>query len=227
MAVYFELYGLPGAGKTTLCRPVISLLKGKGYKVADLDDVYHRNCRNGSKYPVILNMMFKVKCYSLYYRMWKVFLTCDTNDRNFSYFLKAAFLSFQIIDAMKNGDYDIVLCEEGFIQYVSSFCYSTDLPESKHLSNLCAYMSSLLRFNSVHCCLDVDVSLKRINNRPVLSRRFSSSCSSDLMRKALISKSGNLRVISSYFTNALNLDMLKDVDGNQKALLSYITGKLG
>ena len=41
--VYYELFGLPGAGKTTLSAPIVKKLKDNGYKVAVWDDVFHRN----------------------------------------------------------------------------------------------------------------------------------------------------------------------------------------
>lgn len=222
MAVYIELYGLPGAGKTTLCRPVISILKDMGYKVASLDDVYNRNCRGGRKYSVFLKMLFKVKLYPLYYKFWKFFMSCNPDDRDFSYFVKALFLSYQILDTNKNGDFDVILCEEGFIQYISSFCYSDEMLESVALKKLCTYISSLLILYTIHCNLDTEESFKRINGRPVISRRFSSSCSSEILKKALISKDANLKIISSHFPKAINLDMLKDVADNQKALIEFI-----
>ena len=38
--VYYELYGLPGAGKSTLANIIIYELRAKGYKVGAWDDVY-------------------------------------------------------------------------------------------------------------------------------------------------------------------------------------------
>lgn len=226
MAVYFELYGLPGAGKTTLCRPVISKLKQIGYDVADLDDIYSRNCKKRGKISILLKMLIMVRLYPLYYKLWRVYMSCDSSDRNLSYFFKALFLSYQILDAYKRGGFDAIFCEEGFIQYISSFCYSDVMPNSCSLNNLCTYISSLLKVQLIHCDIGVEDSFTRIKERPVVSKRFSSSYSSDLLKKALISKQTNLATISSHFSKVLNLDMLKDITDNNKILFDFVSQKL-
>ncbi len=227
MAVYFELFGLPGSGKTTLCRPVISIFKEKGYKVADLESIYYRKCRNRKKFPVLIKMALKINMYPLYFKLWKVFLTCNSSDRTFSFFMKAIFLSYQILDAIKDGEYDMIICEEGIIQYISSFSYLENIPDSKFLYTFCVYISSLLTVYPIHCCSSIEESILRIGGRPVVSRRFSSSsCPMDVLRKALDSKKCNLDLISSHFQNTYSLDMMKEVSENQKKLYSYIVERL-
>lgn len=225
MAVYFELYGLPGAGKTTLCRPVINFLEDNGYKVADLDCIYHRNCRNGNKIPVFLKLLLKVRLYPLYFKLLKVYLSCNSSDRSFSFFLKSVFLSYQILDANKKGKYDIILCEEGFVQYISSFSYAEKLPNTESIKELCSYIHSLIEVHLIQCLLGVEDSFKRIEGRPVVSRRYSSTCPAEQLRKALDTKSINLSVISSYFSNKLSLDMFENLNNNRQRLISYILEK--
>ena len=64
---YYELYGLPGAGKSTLANILISELRAKGYKVGTLDDVYNRRPNVKFKQSLKREMLFHINEYKLFF----------------------------------------------------------------------------------------------------------------------------------------------------------------
>ena len=66
--VYYEFYGLPGCGKTTISRIVVSQLQEKGYRVADFSGIFLNNICGKPRLIEYVRLIFQVREYSLFYQ---------------------------------------------------------------------------------------------------------------------------------------------------------------
>ena len=118
---YYELYGLPGAGKSTLSNPVIGQLKQEGFRVASRNDVYFQNCgRKAGKLFVYAEILCEIRMYPLYMDILRFNRKVSSNLSNIKYAFQTIFFLHQILKAYKSNLYDIIILDEGIIQYLSS-----------------------------------------------------------------------------------------------------------
>ena len=119
--VYYELYGLPGAGKTTITSSLVDKLKAEGYKVAERKDVYIRRGSKINSKSVYWEMLFQPSEYKLIWYYLMLYLKCKQKNR---YHLKnLLFYSHQILMTIKEGKYDMMFLDAGIIEYIASLFY--------------------------------------------------------------------------------------------------------
>lgn len=220
---YIEMYGLPGAGKTTISVPVIKKLREEGYRVAGLSDVYFRNCKTRRKTKVWLELAFSFKNYPLYVELFKYGLSLPQTLDNIRYLFKQLFFVHQIIKTQEEGQYDIALCEEGIIQHMTSLSYTQDLPDTTFLRNCILKLYKATNVVAINCLIDIETSLNRIEGRDdSSSRRFSSKTSSDLLLTVLNVKKRNLAVLAKYIPSVYEINMAHPVNDCKDMLYSFV-----
>lgn len=223
---YFEMYGLPGAGKTTISVPVIQKLREEGYKVADLSNVYFHNCEKGHKSRVWLEILLSIKDYPLYYSVARYGIFDRGIKGGVKYKLKLLFLIHQLAKIIEESKFDVILCEEGILQYLSSLSFTNELPDNKSLKRLFSCIKKKVHISAVSCEIGIEDSFDRINNRGETSRRFSSNTSPSLLLSALKAKKHNLEVLSKYVSTICVLSMMDSMAENEAALYGFIKAEI-
>lgn len=221
--VYYELYGLPGAGKSTLANIIISELRAKGYKVGTWDDVYYRCPNVIFKQSLKREMLFHINEYKLFFWCWKAYKNCK--NPNQSFYNKLLILTHQLLMVAKENNYDIVILEEGAIQYISSLRYLEDFFDDRDYQRISHYLNKRLIINPVFCNIDIVESMSRVKNRGYGSKRFTYSVGSEKFKQAMIYKETNLRKISSTFLPPIEINMKAPVADNARLLVSEILSR--
>lgn len=221
------MFGLPGAGKTTISVPIIKRLREEGYRVADLTDVYFRNCDKGGKIRVLLEILLSGKYYPLYINFIRYGLSVTKNQDRLKYLIKLLIFIHQLVKTIEEGKYEIALCEEGVIQHLSSLCYDCELPDTELLGICISKLIKLANIKAINCEIDLEESLSRINKRgEKTSRRFSSRSNSESLRSILYAKGQNLALVANYIPTLYTLSMEQSIVINQNILYSIIRKEL-
>ena len=222
--VYYELYGLPGAGKTTVASSLVDKLKEDGYKVAAYEEVYHRRGFKLGSISAYLEMLFQPSEYKLFWLYLMLYLKCSHKNRGF--FAKLLFYSHQILMTIKEREYDMMFLDEGFIQFISSLFYLEECSIDNQIDKIAKYFSGRINIKPIFCSVDVCESLKRLKERPYKQGgRFSHSVSSEKLEIALKYKIKNLKIIASYFPDHYEINMADTVQQNVSLLWSLANQK--
>lgn len=225
MTEYFEFYGLPGAGKTTLAIPLIKKLKEDGCHVAGRYDVYKRLFCHRVKIFVYIEILLHINNYCIYYKFWKLYRKSMKPNRRF--FKKLIVLVHQILMTVKKNRYDVVICDEGIIQFCSSLFYLDDFQGKNILKEIMEELDKRIKIQPVFCSIDMEESLNRIKNRPYAQQaRYSFSKGISVLEKAMKHKAHNLEEISSVFPDPITIDMTVSIDDNVGVLLSMIRDRI-
>lgn len=221
--IYFELYGLPGAGKTTVASSLVDKLKEDGYKVAAYQDVYHRHGLKRGSITAYLEMLSQPSEYKLFWLYLMLYLKCRKKNRY--YFSKLLFYSHQILMTIEEREYDMMFLDEGVIQFISSLFYLEDCPIDNNIDEIAKYFTERIVVNAVFCSVDIRESMKRVKERPYLQdSRFSHSVGTEKLEMALNHKIRNLKDIASYFPNQYEINMADTVQHNVSLLQSIANG---
>ena len=221
--VCYELYGLPGAGKSTVANILISELRAKGYKVGSWDDVYYRCPNVIFKQSLKREMLFHINEYKLFFWCWKAYKNCKNPNRAF--YNKLLILTHQLLMVAEENNYDIVILEEGAIQYISSLRYLEDFSDDKDYERISRYLNKRIIIHPVFCNIDIAESMSRVRNRGYGSKRFTYSVGTENFKQAMFYKEKNLRKISSTFAPPIEINMKSPVADNARLLVTEILSR--
>lgn len=222
--LYFELYGLPGAGKTTVTSSLVEKLKADGYKVAERKDIFFRRGYKINSKSAYLEMLFQPSEYKLIWYYLRLYLKCRQKNR---YYLKnLLFYSHQILMTIKEGKYDMMFLDAGVIASISSLFYMEDCFPDNSMDKIARYCSRL-NINPIFCSVDIYESMTRIKERPYFQKsRFSHSIGTEKLEIALRHKIHNLKVIASFFSNHYEINMTDSIQQNVGLLQSFVIQKI-
>lgn len=224
--VYYELFGLPGAGKSTIVTPVVTRLRANGFSVATKEDIYHAKGLAGNKIIFILELLLSLREYWLYFGILSLYLQENKNLSGIRYAIRSIVFVHQTLQT-RNKKYDVVLCDEGIIQYLASISYTTEMHKGKTLTNVADKIKKKVSLHVSECKLDKEECLHRINLRSSQSsKRYNSSINSDTLLHLLDIRHKNLRLISSLFNDYQKLDMSQPVNENIEKLYKSVTDLL-
>lgn len=221
--VCYELYGLPGAGKSTVANILITELRAKGYKVGTWDDVYYRCPNVIFKQSLKREMLFHINEYKLFFWCWKAYKNCKNPNRAF--YNKLLILTHQLLMVAEENNYDIVILEEGAIQYISSLRYLEDFSDDKDYERISCYLNKRIIIHPVFCNIDIAESMSRVRNRGYGSKRFTYSVGTENFKQAMFYKEKNLRKISSTFAPPIEINMKSPVADNARLLVTEILSR--
>jgi len=219
---YIELFGLPGAGKTTITNPVIEALREEGFRVAGLSEVYFRNCCDRNKTKVWFEIITSLKKYPVYFQIFLYGLSVSISASSVKFLLKFIFLVHQIMKTKEEGKYDIVLCEEGIIQHLSSLSYLKQLPDNKRLDEVMLSITKVINIEAINCVINIEECINRVNSREESSQRFSSKIPGSVLFQALKMKEKNLMIVANHTTSVHELVLVESIDDNKNKLLSLV-----
>jgi thymidylate kinase len=171
-----EFIGLPGAGKTTVARRVVSELGSAGYKCLSRD-VWEelRTANRGSRRSVEDVYQFFMFCvrhmHVAFYALSYALQVTPPNVRSLRHglsFLRKLYFIKRAISEGHSGRYDIVLLDQGLMQYFWSMVVPASPPPDISLIRLLNSVSDGLPQVIVFFDVETDTAAKRIQGRPTM-----------------------------------------------------------
>lgn len=217
--ICFELFGLPGAGKTTVTTPLIEYFNEKGYQVASHRNTYGKRERKIQEW---LKILFSFSEYRLFFYYWMLYR--KANKRDIRYLRSLVYYSHQILRTIKEDKYDIMFLEEGVIQYISSLFYLEKISDDLYVKKIASELLKKIKIIPILCSVDIEESMKRVKERSTQQNsRYSHSVGTSLLRNVLYCRQYNLNVISSFFSPIVVIDMNKPIIENVRTLINLLT----
>jgi thymidylate kinase len=175
-----EFAGLPGAGKTTIARAALFELEELGLRCFCNESlVNHTAVRRpksrhiSGKFRTLLRFTFS----GLRYRRVAVELfRCMAHTRSLSpaSLNRAAGLLILLgrVRSAPDGRYDLVLLDQGLIQYIWSIFVTGELPSDRDLHRLLAAILEEVSLAVIFVDIGIDTAAQRIRERETMSSRF-------------------------------------------------------
>ncbi len=185
-----EFNGLPGCGKTTTVDELIKIFQSVQVNAATLDDVYFYKEKNKfSKLITLLLAVFSIKEFNINFSIIRYFLKFNFTIERFIYMLRLIKVYYQIRKVMMSGSYNVIILEEGIIQYIASISHIDNIKDEDMLKELVEKIfRKFRRVLCVNCELDISEVIKRIRQRNLCNRRFDIMADEDLYNGLLANK---------------------------------------
>lgn len=172
--VFIEFIGLPGAGKSTVSRELISSLIRKGVKVASIEDIINSNWRNSSNPDAMVGRFVFYLLYVLrqativrhvlrYIIRTRPLSLADSLQTRHMFGLDEVYR--KVSSGRSSSGYDIAICEDGFLQVIWSLTSMRRVPSIKDVGALLEFLCSRHQIYPVYLVADPQTSLKRMLGR--------------------------------------------------------------
>lgn len=155
--VIIDFYGLPGCGKTTLCKTLINQYPDK---VIDVDAVWVSYwTQNWFKRISEIPIFVVFKLFFLFLRSPKL----SKEERNI---YRGFFVHIISYSHFKRMNYKVLLSDNGLIQDLVSLFYKKEsIFSKKHARTFSSLIKGYTNLNQVFCDIPVALSLERIRTR--------------------------------------------------------------
>ncbi|AMC92688.1 hypothetical protein AOC36_01380 [Erysipelothrix larvae] len=174
--ILIEFNGLPGCGKTTIVNELENLMEKEGVHFLNLKDVYfYKEKHRISKIITVTFAAFSRKQRTQNIKIMKYLFLFDVSKERVLYALRLIKLLYQVRRVKDKGCGEVMILEEGILQYTASISHVDTINNQNLLSSLIesmiGYVDSII---CVNCNLDYSDIVKRIRQRNDLQRRFDS-----------------------------------------------------
>lgn len=211
---YIEMMGCPGCGKSTLFRKTKELLQQENLIVLGLRDVFFYHRRDGKKGRLIARIFMDFLNYPVYLSALLFTLKHGKRLSSWKYLGSFLFLYYELNYVMKHETVDVLLFDEGIIQYLSSIPHDRLL--SKNISDekiLKRYIEDRINPRIIDCRLTMEENIRRIRDRKA-DTRFSRIKNDEILISIMNVKRCNLDRLSGGFFKELILNMNDDIREN-------------
>lgn len=227
--MYIELCGTPGCGKSYLLEKLDTILINCNYKVMNLS---HEKKKDTNK------PFFKKKFTGAIHRIYILFSKSIKKERDaiqeyikinpikneskvFYYILLNEMRKAKIADQLT---YDMILCEEGIVQSITSLSHSKNMQDDAH--KMIDVINSEF-YNSVpsiifYCYVDQTLNIERLKNRNKIGDRFLFQDETNI-KNALSIKNNNILYVLNRLTKVKVIPI--NISDSDKAL-SFIIKQL-
>jgi len=162
-----EFNGLPGCGKTTTVNELVNILRAEGIHVLTLQDVYfYRETTRLRKMLHFIRPLFSYKTAHVNLKIVRFLLQFKMSVSRLLDALRLMKLYDQLVRVYETIDCDVILLEEGLIQYTASIPLTDHMSENRAASELIESMFG--KFNKilvVNCDLHKEAIIRRITQR--------------------------------------------------------------
>lgn len=170
--VTIEFFGLPGCGKSTVSKKIISELNSRGIRAGDYYDEFHN--KKKSKVGEVLNaILLLIKNFKLFFSLLNLSNWEVAKLKSILYFIKL--LSFKKTKAYSriSKNYDVLVFDQYLIQALGSISITgnDNKVRGKNIHNITPF---IMKGNNVfvYIKIDRDIALKRVRLRSNGRTRF-------------------------------------------------------
>ncbi|BAY32317.1 thymidylate kinase [Nostoc carneum NIES-2107] len=226
-----EFVGLPGAGKTTVCREVASRLNNQGVSVIRGDEILQQ-WKQQSTWQRLIKLIPQTlnQWQILLYSLFLAFQVKPTNRQSFS---KAAkiFANVKRLDAIARSaapipqNSQIILLDQGLLQETWSVGITGTTPAAESIKQELALLFHQRPMAIVYFQIDVDTALKRIQNRPTAESRFDRmhpEAAQQLLSKYVAYLQHIVNCAQAFNIPILEIDSLLPIDEKAQRILSWM-----
>lgn len=216
----FELYGCPGVGKSTVVKNVEALLKDKEIDYMNYNAVFF----NGKKSLLyrMVNYSFALlnpRYCSVNFHILRACLQFRSNLK-YAVYLMTLIERIKAIEQKNEGQ--IMILDEGIIQFVSSIAHGKDISTSSTVLSLLDQIQKLgIKIKAIECTLPLNENIKRLTERKQHSRFLLAENQNEIIR-LLVIKKNNVDYVASHFEKLCTLDMSKSSMDNSLLLFDTI-----
>jgi hypothetical protein len=219
-----ELNGLPGSGKTTVIDLLFERLQKAGIRVAKRKDIYQpqkgkfRRLFRLIQYKGIRLPLF----LSIFFLLIKPFRTS-----RYKYFNKLIYYYLMYMKCIEEGKYDIILVDEGIIQYINATIHPGRLKNTSVLKKIINTLKvEGMNYFVIDCLSDEIISCERILERKRNTSRFD-KMKADILKQNLKTFNLNFLFIRNIldhcqWINRVKLDMSQTPEQNCNLLFDEI-----
>lgn len=216
-----ELYGLPGCGKSTLSKYLLSFLQKR----------YPNNVIKRADISGVINRWWNHPLFLFFYLFLQIL---KPNNFRFKISLLSYAVSFPlnrysiiyllytmiVVDLYSKNATKIIVLDEGIIQFLSAIPHDVLIDNSDMIDNISRQLYKMpIEVLYVECHIEKMVNLQRIKqrNRP---DRFAFN---DGLEELLTKKEANLALIASFVAkNKITIDMLKMCEYNTTEIINKL-----
>jgi thymidylate kinase len=232
-----EFAGLPGAGKTTIARAALAELETLGIRCFSNESLVRRNAvrQKSTRLSGKVGTLGQLVLGGVRYKRVTVnLLRCIAHTRSLSpaSLTRAANLLVLLngIRSVPADRYDLILLDQGLVQYIWSIFVAGDLPPERDLHRLLTTIFKEIPLAVIFVQIDVDDAVSRIRQRKTQSSRFDDF--SPPQAREYLSKYrsvfDNIRCWSfgPAGTGSLDIDGSRPISHNVRRIIPFIAGLL-
>ncbi len=223
--IFIEFNGLPGSGKTTIVERLIAELKKEGVRTISLEEIiFFRKSSFDTKFRQLIGALFCPSCFRLNYNTFNLIIESGISMERIKYAMRLIKLNYQIKRVINTESFDLLLLDEGFVQFVTSIPHNKTFIKEISVSKVCRYiMDTYSDIQIINCILPIEMTISRSKNRKSSISRFDNLNPTELERQLGI-KSHNIEVMRKLIPKKcqLEVNLSEDIDKNVNWLKDYI-----
>ena len=212
-----EFAGLPGCGKSTLCKSFIAeKFPQKVYTYKDIIRFVSTKSRR-KIYGIYVGINpFRWKFLKLLKAFAKKY---DNVSVQAMYVLIALYDFTSLLKTFRKNS--VVVLDEGFVQNITSIAHLQTITEDKELSELVGYIGAKKNIFLINCSADMDTVVERIRKRNGKDR-FNSIADDKELKTALSIKQDNITTVAKILGTSVDVCLDTTTDDALKQLVLSI-----
>lgn len=228
--IILEFNGVPGCGKTTTANLLKNELSKIGYKVGELNELFHCN-KIVKNLKICISIIHMNNVFFLMNLIKFVFSVKPMNLSRLKY-IKIAYYNYYMINysKAKQNNYDFLILDQGLIQSLISISHSDNIYNKKYLDKILMNITYKLdNICYINCDINNEESVLRIKARGLSQGRLDNIKDFDQLIDTLNKQNENLRGIRRELLELepthlkVDLDMKEKSDINLQKILKKIT----
>ena len=219
--IIIEFAGLPGSGKSTLTKRIISVLE-KEYNIIrrkDISETINKIWDSPLKtFLFFIYCLLKPKHLSMKLSLVRFILSFPLKQKGIIYSIYLIKL-YELIHSSKNHS-NVIIMDEGIIQFISSISHDEPIKENEIFFNLIKKMGL---FSEKILFIEIKANITDVMNRIKKRNQKDRFCYNENLELLLRTKQNNIiTLINGIATNKLELDMKSSIDINVQLILNRI-----